>query len=305
MRVEGGAASTGRQDNNPAATRRPVWRNVAAGLLPADSGKPLTENGGTGWAASTGRRDPIPPLRGRRQAAGRIVRHGVTDLRLNAGRGRGCPCYLDGVGNRPQAGCRRTVSIERAGGRMPEASVRRDGTGSPDPRVGLPQLAGGIPGSACPPGNPAATRRPVWRNAAAGLLPADSGKPLTENGGTGWAASTGRRDPIPPLRGRRQAAGRIVRHGVTDLRLNAGRGRGCPCYLDGVGNRPQAGCRRTVSIERAGGRMPEASVRRDGTGSPDPRVGPPQLAGGIPGSACPPGNPAATRRPVWRNAAGG
>jgi hypothetical protein len=32
-----------------------------------------------------------------------------------------------------QAGCRSEVSIERAEGRMPAASVRRDGTGSPEP----------------------------------------------------------------------------------------------------------------------------------------------------------------------------
>jgi hypothetical protein len=49
----------------------------------------------------------------------------------NPGRGRGCSCYLDGVGN-------------RSAGRMPEASVRRDGTGNPDQRLGQRQLAGGL-----------------------------------------------------------------------------------------------------------------------------------------------------------------
>jgi hypothetical protein len=38
-----------------------------------------------------------------------------------------------GVGNRAQPGRRNEVSIERAEGRMPEASVRRDGTGNPGP----------------------------------------------------------------------------------------------------------------------------------------------------------------------------
>jgi hypothetical protein len=38
-----------------------------------------------------------------------------------------------GVGNRAQPGGRSEVSIERAKGRMPEVSVRRDGTGNPGP----------------------------------------------------------------------------------------------------------------------------------------------------------------------------
>jgi len=84
----------------------------------------------------------------------------------NAGRGRGCPCYLDGVGNRPEPGWRRTVSIERAGGRMPEASVRRDGTGNPDQRKVLPQLAGGLADCKSAP-RPLAQgsctqRKPMW-----------------------------------------------------------------------------------------------------------------------------------------------
>ncbi len=45
--------------------------------------------------------------------------------------GRGSPCQSSGVGNRAQQGLRSEVSFERADGRMPAASVRRDGTGYP------------------------------------------------------------------------------------------------------------------------------------------------------------------------------
>jgi hypothetical protein len=46
---------------------------------------------------------------------------------------RGCPCRSSGVGNRAQQGLRSEVSSERPEGRMPAGSVRRDGTGSPEP----------------------------------------------------------------------------------------------------------------------------------------------------------------------------
>jgi len=65
---------------------------------------------------------------------------------------------------------------------MPEASVRRDGTGNPDQRKGQPQLAGGME-----------SRR--YR-----------GQPQLAGG------MESRR-----YRGQPQLAGGIVRHGVTDL----------------------------------------------------------------------------------------
>jgi hypothetical protein len=55
----------------------------------------------------------------------------ASGMRVEGGVARAISTALE---TEAQAGCRSEVSIERPEGRMPVGSVRRDGTGNPDPR---------------------------------------------------------------------------------------------------------------------------------------------------------------------------
>jgi hypothetical protein len=137
---------------------RASWRQDAGSERPARwHGQLAIRPAGHPWprraSRPSGRR---PRLRAAVLCAGSGVDGQPADLR-NPGRGRGCPCYLDGVGNRSAA-------------RMAERGFHRAS----------------------------------WRQDAGSERPARwHGQPRPTEG----AASTGRRDGIPPLRGLRQLAG--------------------------------------------------------------------------------------------------
>jgi len=210
---------------DPRARARGLYEipGLAPGVCMGSSGS----RPGFVWDARDAHRNPW-----REPGDGALERRDVVPTE-SAGRGRGCLCYLDGVGN-------------RSAGRMPEggqspprgqspASVRRDGTGDwlyARRAIHGPGGLRGPPAAGRTSGRPCSARVAVWT-----VNPQVSG--IRVAGGVACAISTA-------------------------LETEA-----------------QAGCRSEVSIERAGGRMPEASVRRDGTGNPDQRKGQPQLAGGI------------------------
>jgi hypothetical protein len=96
---------------------------------------------------------------------------------------RGGPCHGAGVAGRAQAGCRSEASIERAEGRMPEASVRRHWHGRPRACVtherpatrtarGCPCHGAGLAGER----RQDAEAKPAWSDRKAGCLKGASGE---------------------------------------------------------------------------------------------------------------------------------
>ena len=92
-------------------------------------------------------------------------------LYVNYWTARGCPCQSSGVGNRAQQGLRSEVSSERPEGRMPAGSVRRDGTGNPEP-----------------PPSVACKRQPTKNHAPHGFWPCGAGE---ENSGDTYSRALG------------------------------------------------------------------------------------------------------------------
>ena len=112
-----------------------------------------------------------------------------------------------------------------------------------------PAALPGLRPAAAPPGGRARSRsgaQPAFRR----IWPPCGGRHLARRMGLGWRADSADHKPAA-----------IFRQWTA---------RGCPCQSSGVGNRAQQGLRSEVSSERPEGRMPAGSVRRDGTGNPEP-----------------------------------